>query len=268
MMQVRTGFFSAESRLKHLDDLWLPLLLIGSMTAYGVYQASQSPLDYGGGRFVASLFRGELATAILLAFITMLFFPARRIGLRMPQKPVNWSCLLPVLVLLATVFVSWLAMRFSLPADSRMDNTLSRDVFFTTLLVGLNEEWIFRGLLMAAFCRRFGLRNGVLLALLCFGLAHAGNALNSENPGLQLLQVVSTALTGSLLALAALAARSLLPAMLVHALYDFMVVDMGELANAGANPVFMAPMLLVGVVLGIYGLYRVFGLQGDEPFPP
>ncbi|MDQ8036479.1 MAG: CPBP family intramembrane glutamic endopeptidase [Pedobacter sp.] len=259
-------FFSAEARLKRLDDLWLPLLLIGSMIAYGFYQSSQSAINYGGARFVASLFGSELITAAFLSVITLLLFPVRQIGLRLPQA-VNWSQLSPMLVLLLVVFASWVAMRLSLPAQSSMDNALSRQVFFTTLVVGLNEEWIFRGLLMAAFCRRFGLRNGVLLALLCFGLAHAGNALNSENPGLQLLQVFSTALTGSLLALAALATRSLLPAMLAHGLYDFMVVDMGELSNAGANPVFMAPMLLVGVGLGIYGLYRVFHLQGAEPFP-
>lgn len=265
---MNRDFFAAESRLRHLGNLWLLLLFIGGLTAYGFYQASQSEIQYGGGRFVASLFASEFATAAYLALITLVFFPAKRIGLRLPQKPVNWSQLFPVLVLLGVVFASWLAMRFSLPAGNSMDNALSRDVFLTTLLVGLNEEWIFRGLLMAAFCHRFGLRNGVLLALLCFGLAHAGNALNSENPGLQLLQVFSTAMTGSVLALAALAMRSLLPAMLAHALYDFMVVDMGELSAAGANPVFMAPMLLVGVALGVYCLYRVFKLQGSEPFSP
>lgn len=260
-----SSFFSAEGRLRNLDRLWLPLLLIGSMMAYGFYQASQSPMNYGGARFVASLFTSELITTGYLALITLLFFPARRLGLRLPQA-INWSQLTPILVLLGVVFSSWLAMRISLPANNSMDNALSRDVLFTTVLVGLNEEWIFRGLLMAAFCRRFGLRNGVLLALLCFGLAHAGNALNSENPGLQLLQVLSTALTGSVLALAALATRSLLPAMIAHALYDFMVVDMGELGNAGANIIFMAPMLLVGIGLGIYCLYRVFKLEGTEPF--
>lgn len=266
-MTEKAGFFSAKNRLRNLDSLWLPLLLIGSMTAFGFYSASQSTLNYGGGRFVASLFSSELASTAFLALITLLFFPVRHIGLRLPRRPANWSQLWPVLVLLATVFISWLAMRLSLPAGNSMDNAQSQQVFFTTLLVGLNEEWIFRGLLMAAFCRRFGLRNGALLALLCFGLAHAGNALNSENPGLQLLQVISTALTGSILALAALAMRSLLPAMLAHALYDFMVVDMGDLSAAGANAVFMAPMFLVGVVLGIYGIYRVFTLQGGEPFP-
>lgn len=262
---MKMSFFSAESRLKHLDNFWLLLIFVGGMMAYGFYQASQSEIYYGGARFVASLFAGELATAAYLALITLLFFPAQRIGLRLPQA-VNWSQLMPVLALLAVVFMSWLAMRLALPANSSMDNALSRDVFFTTLLVGLNEEWIFRGLLLAAFCRRFGLRNGVLLALLCFGVAHAGNALNSEQPMLQLLQVVSTILTGSVLALAALATRSLLPAMLAHALYDFMVVDMSELSNAGASPVFMAPMFVVGVGLGIYGLYRVFRLEGHEPF--
>lgn len=260
-----SGFFSAESRQRHLETLWLPLLLIGSLTAYGFYQASQSQISYGGSRFVASLFNSELATAGYLALITLLFFPAKRMGLRLPQL-VNRSQLYPVLVLLAVVFVSWLAMRISLPAGNNMDNALSRDVFFTTLLVGLNEEWIFRGLLMAAFCSRFGLRNGALLALLCFGLAHAGNALNSEQPALQLVQVFSTALTGSVLVLAALATRSLLPAMIAHALYDFMVVDMGELGAAGANQLFMLPMFVIGVIVGIYGLYRVFHLQGDEPF--
>lgn len=257
------GFFSTQSRLRHLDQLWLPCVLIAALIAYGIYGSLHSTLNYGDPEFVVALFSSEIMVAVYLLLITALFFPVDRIGLRRPDT-IEWKKLWPLLVLLGIVFSSWLFLRVTAPT---VDNTLSLGILRTTLLVGLNEEWIFRGLLMAAFCRRFGLRNGALISLLLFGLAHAGNALISEYPLLSLLQVLTSMMTGSLLLLAALATRSLLPVMLAHGLYDFMVLDISVMAKAGANPVLLLPMMAANVLLGSYGLYCVFKLKGGEPFP-
>jgi len=119
---------------------------------------------------------------------------------------------------------------------------------------------------MTAFCVRFGLRNGALLSMVVFGAAHASNAVSSDNPLLSLLQVFVSAMTGSLLTLMALSMRSLWPAMLAHAIYDFAVMDMNALVEAGGNGVWMAVPVGSGFLLGLYGVYRVFRLEGKEPY--
>lgn len=261
------SWFSADARLRNLDRLRLTLLLTGALIAVGLYSAGNAEYSYGDPRYVAGLLRGEAITAAYLFLITVLFFPADRLGLRLPRN-IHFGQLSPLLILLLTTFSCWLATRLSLPDTAQTDGQLPLRILAAAVLVGVNEEWIFRGLLLAALCRRCGLRNGGIIALFLFGLAHAGNALAGENFAYSLLQVVSTMLVGSLLLLAAIASRSLVVPMSAHGFYDFLVVDIGRLGSGGANKLFMLPMIAAGIVLGAYGVYRTFQLKGLEPFAP
>ncbi|MCK7579695.1 MAG: CPBP family intramembrane metalloprotease [Chromatiales bacterium] len=147
-----------------------------------------------------------------------------------------------------------------------VNNTQSQQMFGVTLLIGLNEELAFRGLIMTAFCIRFGLRNGALLSVVVFGAAHASNAVSSDNPLLSLLQVFVSAMTGSLLTLMALSMRSLWPAMLAHAIYDFAVMDMNAPGGGGWKRRVDGGTGGLRVPAGLHGVYRVFRLEGKEPY--
>ncbi len=260
-------FFSAESRLRRLDLIWPALAVPGVIVALSLYNLKGLSARYDDPHFIVSMFSSGLAVAAYLLLMVLLFFPANRIGLRLP-RPHNHKQLLPLALLMTVVLSCWLTMRLSLPAHIVADNKLSLGLLKTTLLVGFNEELIFRGLVMAALCRYMGLRKGALLSLMLFGLVHMSNMLIGVKFLYSLAQVFATMLTGSLLLLAALATRSLLIPMAAHALYDFMVLDMSTLATAGANPLPVVLVPLTSMSLGIYCVWQIFHLQDEEPFPP
>lgn len=260
------AFFSAESRQRRLDRIWPALAVPGAIVALSLYSLKDITGRYDDPHFIASMFTSELVVAGYLLLMTMLLFPAERIGLRLPRLH-DRKQLLPLALLMMVVLGCWLTMRLSLPANAVTDNALALGLLRTTVLVGLNEELMFRGLVMVALCRYVGLRKGALLSLLLFGLVHMGNALLGVKFIFALAQVIAATLTGSLLLLAALATRSLLIPMAAHALYDFMVLDMSTLASAGASPLPLLMVPLTSISLGIYCLWQIFHLQDADPFP-
>jgi membrane protease YdiL (CAAX protease family) len=106
---------------------------------------------------------------------TVLLFPARHIGLRAPV----WAGLMrawPLLVLVVVALDAWVATRASVPAKVSLNTLDALMVLRTTVVVGLNEEWIFRGLMLAALCRWFGWRRGAYCSMVLFGALYLLNA--------------------------------------------------------------------------------------------
>jgi membrane protease YdiL (CAAX protease family) len=171
----------------------------------------------------------------------------------------------PVLVLVGTVLIAWVVMRVQLPAGTPVDNTQSMLVIRTTALVGLNEEWIFRGLLLAAFCRWWGLRRGAFAALVAFSAFHLLNIAGGVEPLASLFQFANTFVLGAIFLCAALGSRSLIIPMVGHALYDFAVIDMNSLAKLTALSPAMAVAPVVGWLLGLWCVYKLWQLRGHEP---
>jgi membrane protease YdiL (CAAX protease family) len=82
------------------------------------------------------------------------------------------------------------------------------------LLAGAGEELVFRGVLQPALVRRLGTLPGLLLTSGLFGLLHP----------ITLTYVVLAAAIGLYLGVVALAGGNLLPVIVAHALYDFVVL--------------------------------------------
>jgi len=79
-------------------------------------------------------------------------------------------------------------------------------------------------------------------------------------------QFVFTMLAGAIFIQGAVGARSLWPAMVVHALYDAATFDLGRFAVAGAGS---GPALALGgiaLVLGVWSLVQFRSLAGAEPY--
>lgn len=223
-----------------------------------------SPYPYTDARFVVAYVVTEVVVALALLSITLTLFVPAEIGLRRPQRSTVGS-VWPLLVLVGAVLAAWLVMRLQLPAGTPVDNGLSLRVIRTTLLVGLNEEWIFRGLLLAAFCRWWGLRRGVFSALLAFSAFHLLNLAGGVAPLASLFQFANTFVLGAILLYAALGSRSLLIPMVGHALYDFAVIDMNSLATLTALSPAMAVAPVLGWLLGLWCIYKLWQLRADEP---
>ncbi len=256
---------SAETRPQNLDNRLLVLGIVGGALLIYLGGALLSPYTYGDPAFVMDYFKTELLVTGYLWLVTTALFPADRLGFRWPQLA-RIRQLLPVLGFFLVTVASWLYMRLSLADGTPVDNHQSLLILRTTSVVGLTEEWLFRGLLLAALCRWLGLRLGALLALLSFGCFHLINLAVGVPPALALMQVVSTILIGSIFLLTAIATRSLLLPIVVHAFYDFAVIDMNALAQIGASNLPLLIVPLVGYGAGLVSLVMVLRLQNREVY--
>jgi uncharacterized protein len=257
--------FSADRRLRNLDNrLLVSAVFVAAMALY-LFGALQSEYAYGDTRFAIGYFTTELQVAAFLLVVTIVFLPARRIGFRRPQRG-SARGLWPFTVFMLIAMGAWIAARLSVPSNVAVDNETSLLILRTTLLVGLTEEWIFRGLLLAALSRWLGLRRGAAVAVAMFGLFHLLNIVAGVPPLMGALQAGLTMLMGSTFLLAAVETRSLMVPILAHAFYDFVVIDMTNLMQAGASGVPILVVSAIGVLAGIASLIRIARLQAREPY--
>lgn len=96
----------------------------------------------------------------------------------------------------------------------------------TTMLVGITEEMTFRGLLLVG-ARRVFTREwlAVVLAGALFGLFHLPNILLGAPTGPTVVQVVQTAVIGTGIYCLRRVSGWLVPCMVLHGLYDYLVLQ-------------------------------------------
>jgi uncharacterized protein len=236
------------------------LLLWGLLTAQH---------GYADPHFAVEYLRTELLVAAWLLGCTLIWFKPSAIGFRWPEWQ-HWRGLLPLAVLVGAYGAKWLAVaRLSIPAPANADIAASHTLA-TTLTVGLTEEWVYRGVMLAACSAWLGLRRGMALSLVLFGALHWLNAAGGQSLLLVLVQSVMAALTGAVLLLAALSTRSLLVPVLGHGIYDFFALDATRFAPTQELDLLSLVLLPVGPLMGLYALYRLYRTRRwpqEAPYP-
>jgi membrane protease YdiL (CAAX protease family) len=253
------------NRVANLDRRGLVLGVVAIAIAVFAAGLVYSPVPYTDPRFAIEFFTTEVVVTGLLTVATVAFFPADRLGLRAPPAD-RLKGAWPLGVLVLAAVLARAAAVNGLPDGVVVDPDRIGLVLRTTALVGINEEWIFRGLLPAALCRWLGFRRGVYASLLAFGAFHLINLLGGVSPVQAALQFVNTTLLGAVFMVAALATRSLVLPMIGHAVYDFAVIDAQTLAAAGADNTAMIGVPLIGLALGVWCVWRLSRLTGEEPY--
>lgn len=120
-----------------------------------------------------------------------------------------------------------------------------------SLLVGFNEEMVARGQLIVALRSRFGEMGVWFFSTLLFALLHLPNAFFGIGP-LAILQVFITFGLGSVFYLARRVSGSLVPAMVLHGLWDFSVFS-AHVPYAGLAAPFIG---VAGVIIVVVLLRR------------
>ena len=126
---------------------------------------------------------------------------------------------------------------------------------FTTLLVGFGEEIMYRGIVLHAFLTTGRVRWAMLVSAIAFSLLHAVNVFGGVPLFKVPLQLVMTFLFGFFFAPLMLTLNNILPLIIFHGLWDFVVFAAplaGEQTNAavGAIGLFNLPIeIIVGIVL-------------------
>ncbi len=251
------------SSLGNRAAVWAVLALSFGLLAWGEIRATE---PYGSPAFVIGYFWTELLFTALLLLATVLFWRASTLGLRRPQVPGSWLQVLPLalLVTLAVGVRTWIGTQPVTAATP--DAATSLLLLRTTLLVGLNEEWLFRGVALAAFTHWWGWRRGWLAALLAFGCVHLINLIGGVIPAAAAFQFLNTMLVGSVFLLAAVATRSLLWPVLGHAAYDWAVIDASRYVAAGAPATGSLAVTVVAMLLGFWSLRTLWRMPERAPF--
>lgn len=98
-------------------------------------------------------------------------------------------------------------------------------IAITTLFVGFSEELMFRGIVLHVLLERRGVVFSIMMSALFFSLLHAVNVFAGVPWFAVPLQLVATFLFGVVFSCLALLIRNLLPLILYHFVWDFVLVS-------------------------------------------
>jgi membrane protease YdiL (CAAX protease family) len=146
-------------------------------------------------------------------------------------------------------------------------------LFFNTLWVGISEETMFRGVLLAGLRSWMRLGLAVAISTVVFGVVHVLNVFLTGDLVLAVAQACAAMASGLLLAAIRIRSASLWPAVGYHAAWDFATLlaflahvpgmeAAGQGADVGDMPLW-APVIPVVLILPI-GLYGLFLLRRAE----
>ena len=183
------------------------------------------PVDVTGGTGTLDMtdLRPFIVTEALLAtgllIIVALLRWGRVTGLRGPADPAGMRLAIwitsPALLLVALAWIGFVVM-----ADGRPFATSLWSIAVLSLLIGLFEELLFRGVLLHGLRSRMTAGWAIIGSGIIFGLFHAVNAVVGQNLALTAIQMAGATGLGLFFAAVTVQARSLWPAVALHALWD------------------------------------------------
>lgn len=191
----------------------IAVLIWALITVWGIWVPHDPvPLTQGLG--------GQLAWQIIGAGLFMLavtlVMGLRDIGLAAPRP---WSSLLLLLLpgLYLLLFLG-LALAIGLPPPVTILFLLAN-----TLAVGFSEEIAFRGVLFHALRSRLSLWPAIWVTSVAFGAVHVVNGFTTGDFPAASIQAVTAFMSGIFFMAVMLRTRSIIPAMLFHSVWDFLL---------------------------------------------
>lgn len=190
----------------------------------------------------ALLFGGLLSVVGLVVVAVQRSWRAVGLG-----APTTWTVALPLLVLP----VINLARGFH--ADLGSAVTLA----VASLLVGLNEELWFRGLILRALAPK-GLRWAVWGSAILFGVLHLLNGLAGQDLLVTLIQIAYAFVIGLCYALVRLRSGSIWPLILIHAATNLFAwtAQSGQIGSGTVSSLF--DLVLPVVVIVLFAVYSIY----------
>ncbi len=125
-------------------------------------------------------------------------------------------------------------------------------VLLNTLMVGLSEEWMFRGVLFQGLRSRLRLWPAIIVTTLLFGGVHVVNVITTGQLAEAAVQAVAAAMSGTVMIALLIRTGSLWVPVVYHALWDLGTFTVSAGASGGGAPLdlhehlrWTIPMLLV-----------------------
>lgn len=137
-------------------------------------------------------------------------------------------------------------------------------ILINTFLVGLSEELMFRGILFEGLRSKLSIWLSIVLTSLLFGSIHLLNALWLGSVGVAVVQAFAACCTGMLLMAIRIRTKSLDPAILFHAAWDFglaMLSSTAQIKTAVKPEVNTATIAVAGAFALVTLSYSLFLLR-------
>ena len=112
-------------------------------------------------------------------------------------------------------------------------------IAFNTMLVGISEELMFRGVIFRALLSQYRIWTAIIVSSILFGAVHILNVFNTGDLSGALIQSIPAAMSGILFVAIVIRTRSIWPAIIYHALWDFVLFTMltgGQANGIESNP--------------------------------
>ena len=180
----------------------------------------------------------------------------RLVGLKGPDRWMDLRLLwLPALA----IILIWMLVESS-GFPSRQDLWF---ILINTLLVSINEELMFRGILFFGALSRYGWHRAVWITAAIFGLIHAFDGLITGDITAALLQAMMAFMFGLWTVVARLRLNTIIPLIILHWLWDFGVFSLS--APGGVTTIFGTGIpILFAVILFLYGMWLLDGYQKPD----
>jgi membrane protease YdiL (CAAX protease family) len=135
-------------------------------------------------------------------------------------------------------------------------------VLINTAIVGFSEELAFRGVLWGAARKALSFWTGFVLVSLAFGSVHVFNAILTGELAAAGVQALNAFMSGAAYLAIRIRTRSIIPIMVIHATWDFVVFLAGSGGDgASGDPASLQQQLTFGLILTgplfLYGLWLV-----------
>ena len=131
-----------------------------------------------------------------------------------------------------------------------------------TLLVGLNEELYYRGMLMRVLSQ-LGVKKAIIISSVLFGLGHAASALGGYAPQYVVLQILFAFLFGFVSAEFLVITKSVWPLIIWHFIHDFigyLIGDVGETIS-GISMISLAVQTVILLVTALLYWKKAAGME-------
>ncbi len=164
----------------------------------------------------------------------------------------------------------WLPILTPLPAALEFYQSAPQKLvplLLVSICVAINEETIFRGIVLNGLCTAFRPLYAVLLSSAAFGIMHFLNLAAGGDPVFVAAQAVAAAGTGAVMGAIALHARSVVPAMVLHFAVDFIGLGaLGGFANAIQSREIAPSLVVSGGIVFIWGIFWTWRFERKHGF--
>ena len=226
--------------------IWTAITVIGGAISAGFNGSPTDPLSQG----VHTAFVAAIGFLLGISFICRW----KDLGFNEPVSVRSLSVLWLPLVYI--VFFFCVMMLFGVPGPG-----VTASILINTLLIGISEELMFRGILFKALRSRCSIWPTVLVSSLLFGFVHLLNGFSTGFVA-AIPQAIFTFCLGVVFIAIRIRTGSLYPVIVLHAAWDFCIFMLD--ASPGGQLWTVAELYALASVLPLYGLYLLRRSRAEQ----